>query len=82
MSNYKKTITVPENFYFLGLLTSDETEPLSQFNCLLFDKENLKDWKEKNQFLSLAKTFLEQDKWDSSTELNYLTWIINEVENY
>jgi hypothetical protein len=74
-------ITQPENFFFIDLLTSDENEALSQFNCLLFDKENLKDWKEKDHFLTLAKDFLAKGKWQAFDKFNYLEWLINQVEN-
>ena len=68
-----------ENLLFFGLLTSDETEQLYDFNYLSFSIRNINKWIDLNRFLIIAEKFLEEKKWVGLGEFNMLQYIINQI---
>lgn len=74
-------ISNPINLLFFGLLTSDETEELYNFNYLSFDITNINKWADRNKFISVTKQFLFEEKWESLTEFNKLEYILNKIKN-
>ena len=65
-------ITDYRNFYGLGMLTSDETEELFQYNFLTLDVNNIATWKDKEHFLNVAKKFIDERKWqDWNPDYNF-----------
>lgn len=70
-----------DDFYGIGLLTSKENEPLFAYNCLVFDRKNLKFWTEREHFIKLAKEFLDQEKWEGFMGQCVLKTMIDELEN-
>lgn len=69
-----------DDFYGIGLLTSNENEPLLAYNCLVFDRKNLKFWTKKEHFIKLAKEFLAQEKWEGFMGQCVLKTMIDELE--
>jgi hypothetical protein len=70
----------PENIILFGLLTSNEQEELSKFNFLTINRQNIKQWKEREQFIRLAREFIESGKWKGFLNFNYLEDLINQLD--
>jgi hypothetical protein len=62
-----------------GLLTSYPKEDLSKFNFLTLSEDDLKSWKQKDEFINIARRFIQEGKWEGLTEFNYLDYLINKV---
>lgn len=71
-----KKISDPDNCIFLGLLTPNENEELNKYNFLVFDKDSILVWKEKEEFLRCIGDFKESGKWKDRVG-DYLGWIMN-----
>jgi hypothetical protein len=75
-----KIINNPKDIIFFGLLTSDKSEKLYSFNFTVISKLNLLEWENKNYFIFLMKKFIEENKWKSLTDFNYLNYLLNIIE--
>jgi hypothetical protein len=69
-------INNPDNIIAIDVLTSDETEGLYKYNCLVLNKQNLAKWPDRLEFLRLANEFIKQGKWGSLGSFNYLEYLI------
>lgn len=56
-------IATPEEYVFTGVLTSDETESLSQFNFVTLNRKNIPLWNRREAFVNQLRHFIQQDKW-------------------
>jgi len=74
-----KTIEDAKKSIPFGLLTSDHKESLSKFNFLTLSKDDLKNWKQKDEFINIARKFNQEGKWEGLAEYNHLDYLINEV---
>lgn len=77
-----RIIDNPENYLFFGLLTSDESEELYNFNYLIFNKKNIQNWRDLNKFLLISGKFLSDNKWESLNDFNKLKYIVEKVKEY
>lgn len=71
----------PGDLLFFGLLTSDETEDLYEFNYLSFNLNNISKWKELDRFLCVSEKFLTENKWEGFNGFNKLEYLINKIKN-
>lgn len=72
-----KEITDPREVLGLGLLTSDESDALYQFNYLTLNLKNLRSWNKLNAFLDAAATFTAAGKWEGLGGFNKIERIID-----
>jgi hypothetical protein len=77
-----KQIEKPEYLLFLGLLTSDDTEELHNFNYLSLNIKNINKWIDLNRFLIVVERFLGEKKWVGLSEFNMLQYIIEQINKY
>lgn len=73
-------IDIPENYLFINLLTSDETEELYSFNFMNIDIRNLSNWVDKQNFVDAVEQFLKDEKWEASGPFNYLEYVLEKVK--
>lgn len=59
------------------MLSSDQNEDLSKFNFLTLNKDNIDKWNQKDAFVSTARKFNQEGKWEGLTEFNYLDYLIS-----
>jgi len=71
-----KIIDNPRDVLNLGLLTSDKNEKLFKYNFVTIKKANIKEWKDRDEFIDLLNYFMSQGKWKSFSEFNYLEYLI------
>lgn len=64
-----------------GLLTSDETEELYDFNYLSFNLKNVNKWIDSNRFLTISENFLSKKKWGSLNDFNKLKYIVDQINS-
>lgn len=69
-----------ENYIFISLLTSDESEGLYNFNFLTLDRNNTRLWKDRENFIISAEKFKEEGKWENCEPYQYLDDIINTLK--
>ncbi|MEO1013138.1 MAG: hypothetical protein AAFX53_17725 [Bacteroidota bacterium] len=69
----------PQDYIFMGLLTSDEEEELYFYNFLTLDRNNLDKWIERKHFVRVAEEFIASDKWKDLGEFKYLQDLIDQV---
>jgi hypothetical protein len=71
-------ITNPDDYIFLPLLTSDDSEELYRFNFTTLDRNNTPAWRDRQRFISVATEFIHEGKWqDAGNEnSNYLESIV------
>ena len=72
-------ITKPDDYLFIDLLTSDLSEELSKFNFMTIDKNNLSQWQKRELFQDAAHRFINEGKWKSLTDFNYLSYLIIQI---
>lgn len=72
-------INQPENYLFIGLLTSDELSPLYAFNFMNIDIQNIPTWSKKEGFLSLLEQFSAEDQWQSNSSFDYLDYLMTKL---
>jgi hypothetical protein len=72
-------ITKPDDYIFIDLLTSDVSEELSKFNFMTIDKNNLSQWQERQLFHDTAHRFIDEGKWKSLTDFNYLLYLVDQT---
>lgn len=72
-------ITDPHHFLSFGLLTSDPQEELYRFNFLTFNKMNIGDWADRDEFIRIATAFLDASKWVGTSGFNVLAYMILQV---
>lgn len=70
----------PADYIFIDLLTSDENDPLFEYNFLTFDKNNLIRWKEREKFIKELQAFRDSGKWVDTSSYHYLDRLINLFE--
>lgn len=73
-------IDLPENYLFISLLTSDETDELYSFNFMNIDIRNLSKWVDKQNFVDAIEQFLKDEKWEASGPFNYLEYVLEKVK--
>jgi hypothetical protein len=69
----------PRDIISFGLLTSDVTEELFEFNFWTINKKNLVQWNDKDNFIKILIKFNEENKWKGVTEFNYLQYLITQI---
>lgn len=62
----------PDEYVGFGILTSDPGELLHDFNFFRLHRKHLPDWPDRQRFLALAATFLQQGKWSGYPVLQML----------
>ncbi len=72
-------ISDPRNLISFGLLTSNESEELYQFNYVTINKNNLGKWERKGEFISTVERFINDGKWESLNDFNYLKYLIEKL---
>ena len=75
-------IDQPENYLFIGLLTSDELNPLYAFNFMNIDIQNIPKWSKKEGFLSLLEQFSVEDQLQSSSSFDYLDYLMKKIQSF
>jgi len=75
------TIDLPENYLFINLLTSDETEELYSFNFMNIDIRNLSNWVDKQNLVDSIEQFLEEEKWEAAGSFNYLKYVLEKIKS-
>jgi len=73
ISNHKDAL-------FIFLLTSDENEPLFQYNFCVLNRVKIKDWKDKPILIQEIKKFINSGKWKSMGNPSYLERLLEELE--
>lgn len=73
-------ITDPRNVINFGLLSSDATEELSKFNFLRLNKLNVGKWDRREEFLQIARKFIEDGKWVGFMGSNDLDRLMGELK--
>lgn len=71
----------PRDLLTFGLLTSDESESLFQYNFLSFNKRNIHKWESRLAFISTAEQFLLEGKWQGLGDFNYLSYMLDKVKS-
>ncbi|WP_131707598.1 hypothetical protein [Chryseobacterium angstadtii] len=74
-------IDLPENYLFISLLTSDETDKLYTFNMMNIDIRNISIWPELQDFIAAAERFLEKEKWESIGSFNELEYVLEKIKS-
>ncbi len=77
----KKVITDYNNYIFVDLLTSDNSEELYYFNFITLNKKNLDIWTDRENFVSVAKRFISEGKWGDFSSYKYLDELIKLILN-
>lgn len=67
----------PDHMIGFGMLTSDEKQPLFKYNFIRLNKENICDWNQREEFLSIAKKFIDDGEWDNYGEIHRLQYLIS-----
>lgn len=67
----KKEILDPDEYYSVGHLTSDQTDPLNQYNYSQFHKQCIPKWTDLEQFRGLVDAMRLSGKW-KGRGLDYL----------
>jgi len=73
-------ISNPQKIILIGLITTDENEELYKFNYTILNKDNVSKWKYQTSFIKAGENFLEENKWASLADFNYLEYVLNEVK--
>ncbi len=72
-------IDSPDDYLFIDLLTSNPKEKLGKFNFMTIDKKNISKWVDRDEFLNLAMKFINEGKWGSYGEFDYLNYLTKEI---
>jgi hypothetical protein len=71
----------PREIITIGLLTSDETEPLYKYNFTLLEK-NSQQWGNKQDIIQNIHKFINSNKWESlNPDYNYLLNLIDRINH-
>lgn len=73
-------IADPRNVITFGLLSFDATEEISEFNFLNLNKSNVSKWDKREEFLQIARKFMEDGKWEGFMGFSYLEHLMNRLE--
>jgi hypothetical protein len=68
------------NFFGVAVLTSDDKEPLFQYNFLTLNKKNIPQWKDRGKFIGLLKKINDEGKWEDFMSLGYLDKLIRQLQ--
>jgi len=68
------------DYIFMGLLSSNEKEPLHRFNFLSLDKRNVGRWADRNDFIAIASEFKAQEKWQDLSDFKFLDYLIDKLK--
>jgi hypothetical protein len=60
------------DYIFIDMLTSNESEYLFKFNFLTIDKNNIRKWDERDEFLEAIVTLKNSEKWSDLDNFKYL----------
>jgi hypothetical protein len=66
----------PDDYLLIGYLGDPTTEPLAKFNYTHLHKSHIRDWKQADEFLVLARAAASSGQWQGSA----LPGIIREIE--
>jgi len=66
----------PDDYLLIGYLGDPHTEALGKFNYTHLHKSHIRDWKEANEFLTLARAAVDAGQWQGDA----LPGIIREIE--
>lgn len=70
-----------EDYLYTGLLTSNSEEDLFNYNFITINKNNLSNWEDRGEFISYAKSFINDNKWKDIGDFKYLENLILEIGN-
>lgn len=73
-------IQKPEDYLFIGLLTSNNKEELYACNFTTLDRNNLEKWTDRDRFVTLAFRFRDEDQWGDLSTGNYLDSLIESIK--
>ena len=48
---------------------------------MTFNSDNISNWVDKENFLRLSRKFLDEGKWKSLSDFNYLEYLIGRITN-
>jgi hypothetical protein len=68
-----------DDYIFISLLTSNEREDLYKFNFITLDRNNLKIWSDRIEFIDVATKFKQENKWGDFGEFKYLDNLIESI---
>lgn len=68
-----------DDYIFIDLLTSNDQEELYGFNFMTLDRNNLKQWDDRDRFVQLAIQFIELDKWGNFAAYKHLDNLIEKI---
>ena len=68
-----------EDYIFIDLLTSDETQDLFKYKFITLDVNNLTNWDDRCDFILTAQKFLKENKWGDLTNFRYLENLIRKL---
>lgn len=77
--SWGETLDNPRDVIAIGLLTSDENEPLAKFSFKIVNRKRLDEWQDRVAFLSEVRRFLSLGKWSHLSTFNYLEYLIAEL---
>jgi hypothetical protein len=66
----------PDDYLLIGYLGDSSTEPLGRFNYTHLHKSRIRDWKQADEFLGLARAAVSSGQWQGSA----LPRVIREIE--
>ena len=75
----KKIIKDYDDYIFIDLLTSNISDKLYKFNFTTLNKNNLNRWTDRENFVFLAKRFINEGRWGDFSSYKYLDKLINLV---
>lgn len=68
-----------DDYIFISMLTSNEREELFDFNFTTLDRNNLKQWGNRQKFIEIASKFYGDGKWGDMGAFKYLNHLIDKV---
>lgn len=72
----------PMQQFNIGLLTSNEDDPLYKYNYIILNKHNINKWTALEEFISEVEKYLEEDKYKGFKGYNYLKYLIDEITKH
>lgn len=73
-------ISIPDFYFFTGLLTSDQNEPLYRYNFITMDRRSIKLWDKREDLLRELISFKESGKWKDLYGTGYIDKIIDDLK--
>jgi hypothetical protein len=71
----------PDDYLLIAYLANPLTDPLGKFNYTNLHKSHIQDWKQADEFLTLAKAAIDADQWQGDAMLKIIREIEASVKN-